>query len=74
MVPTYLELSEGGGGSHKFYQVATKGRQVITRYGRIGTDGQTKTKEFDDDDKAQKSYDKLVEQKTKKGYVESEEG
>lgn len=30
---TYLELSEEGGGSHKFYEVVVSGNQVRVRYG-----------------------------------------
>lgn len=32
----YLELSEEGGGSHKFYEVIIEGTEVLIRYGRIG--------------------------------------
>ena len=38
---TYLELSEEGDGSHKFYEVVLKGKQLTIRYGRIGDAGQT---------------------------------
>ena len=46
------------------------GTDVKTRYGKIGTDGQTTLKSFDDAAGAQKEYDKLVKEKTKKGYEE----
>ena len=61
------EFTEGT--SNKFWEIRRDGSEVTTRWGRIGTDGQEKTKEYDDDEKAQKEYDKLVKAKTKKGYV-----
>jgi len=47
---------------------------VKTRYGKIGTPGQQTLKEFGDAAAAKKEYDKLVHEKTKKGYVEGEAG
>jgi predicted DNA-binding WGR domain protein len=46
------------------------GSEVTTRWGKIGTDGQSKTKQFKDEAAAKKEYDKLIEEKTGKGYVE----
>jgi predicted DNA-binding WGR domain protein len=40
------------------------------RYGKISTDGQTKTKDFGSVALAQKDADKLIAEKTKKGYEE----
>lgn len=60
------EFTEGT--SNKFWEIRRDGNEVTTRWGRIGTDGQEKTKEYDDEEKAQKEYDKLVKSKTKKGY------
>lgn len=56
--------------SSKFWEVSITGSEVTVRYGKIGTDGTTKPKELDSDDAAQKHYEKLIEQKTAKGYVE----
>jgi predicted DNA-binding WGR domain protein len=58
------------GNSSKFYEVQIDGTTVTVRYGRIGTDGQTLTKEFTDAGKAQAHADKLIAQKLAKGYVE----
>ncbi|MFO0668903.1 MAG: WGR domain-containing protein [Polyangiaceae bacterium] len=66
-MPRY-EFSEGT--SNKFWEITLEGSSFTTRYGKIGTDGQVTLKEFDSADKAQKEYDKLVAEKTKKGYVE----
>jgi DNA ligase 1 len=46
------------------------GNDVTTRWGKIGTNGQTKAKTFADEAKAKKEYDKLLAEKTGKGYVE----
>lgn len=65
----------GGGGDvahyemdEKFWEISKDGSEVTVRFGKIGSNGQTKTKDYGDDDKAQKEYDKLVREKTKKGY------
>jgi DNA ligase-1 len=58
--------------SSKFWEIAADGTSVSVRYGRIGAAGQTQTKTFPDAAAAQKHHDKLVEEKTKKGYVEQE--
>lgn len=56
--------------SSKFWEIWMDGKDVTTQWGRIGTNGQTKTKNFADEAKAQKEYDKLLAEKTGKGYVE----
>ncbi|MDP1564321.1 MAG: DUF5724 domain-containing protein [Pirellulaceae bacterium] len=63
-----FEFSDGG--SNKFWQIERSDRDVTTTWGRIGTDGQSKTKQFATEAKAQEEYDKLVREKTTKGYVE----
>ena len=64
----YFEFVEGK--SSKFWEVSVSGNDVTTRWGRIGSDGQSKTKTFADAAKAQAEADKLIEEKTEKGYVE----
>lgn len=74
------ESGEGGGdfrrfefsedGSNKFWEIKLDGSAHTVRYGKIGTSGQEKTKDFGDDAAAKKDYDKLIAEKTKKGYVE----
>lgn len=56
--------------SRKFWAITLDGTAHTVHYGRIGTNGQTKTKELDSADDALASYEKLVAQKTRKGYVE----
>ena len=66
----YFEFSDDK--SSKFWEIAQNGSDVTVRFGRIGTSGQTKTKSFDDVDAATKHAEKLVEEKTGKGYKETE--
>jgi predicted DNA-binding WGR domain protein len=64
-MPRY-EFKEGT--SNKFWEISLDGSSFTTKYGKVGTDGQETIKEWDDDDKAKKEYDKLIGEKTKKGY------
>ena len=54
--------------SSKFWEVWIEGTIIFTRFGRIGVNGQTTTKEFPDADAAQNDLEKAVAEKTKKGY------
>ena len=64
-----FELSEGT--SNKFWQVERDGASVTVCFGRIGTAGQTQVKAHASESVAQAEFDKLVKEKTKKGYVEA---
>jgi predicted DNA-binding WGR domain protein len=68
MAKREFEFSDGK--SEKFWNVELVGSSHTVHYGRKGTKGQTRTKDFATPEAAQKSYDKLITQKTKKGYVE----
>jgi predicted DNA-binding WGR domain protein len=68
MTKRYFEFVEGT--SAKFWEVWIDGTQVLTRYGKIGANGQTTIKDEGSAAAAQKLYDKLVKEKTGKGYVE----
>lgn len=68
--PRYFEFSEGT--SNKFWQIWMDGTSVMTKYGRIGASGQQTVKDMGSDEKATKEYDKLVAEKTKKGYEEKD--
>jgi DNA ligase-1 len=63
-----FEFREGG--SDKFWEVSTRGAEVTVRYGRSGTAGQTKVKSFADETVAARHAEKLIEEKTAKGYRE----
>ncbi len=63
-----FEFAEGA--SNKFWEIEIEGDQVTTRWGRLGTDGQAKTKSFGGAADAQKEFDELINEKTGKGYRE----
>jgi DNA ligase-1 len=65
----HFELVEGK--SSKFWEIQVDGCQVTVRFGRIGTTGQTQVKDFDDEAAALGHADKLIQEKTKKGYTET---
>ena len=58
------------GSSNKFWEVWVEGSNVFTQYGRIDSKGQTTIKDYSDDVAARKAADKLIAEKTGKGYVE----
>lgn len=64
-----FELVEGT--ANKFWEVVLAGDSVTTRWGRIGTPGQEKTKAFASPEAARKAHDALVAEKTGKGYREA---
>ena len=43
------------------------------RFGKQGSDGQEKIKEFDDEESARADMEKLIKEKTKKGYEEADD-
>ena len=57
--------------SAKFWEVSLEGVTVSVRYGKIGATGQIQSKSFGDAAAARSHADKLVAEKTGKGYVES---
>ncbi len=58
------------GKSDKFWEIEVAGAEVTVRYGRSGANGQTNVKAFPDEAAARKHADKLIEEKTDKGYEE----
>ena len=69
MTTRYFEFI--GGNSRKFWEITVTGSEATVRYGRIGTDGQSKTKSFDDEAAAARHAERLIAAKTKKGYTEA---
>jgi DNA ligase-1 len=63
-----FELVEGS--ASKFWEVVRDGGRVTVRYGRIGGDGQTKTKELASEDLARRHTEALIAEKVAKGYRE----
>ncbi len=56
------------GSSKKFWEIELEGESFTARWGRIGTDGQEKTQDFESAAAARKAHDKLIAEKEKKGY------
>ena len=59
--------------SNKFWNIEISGNSFTVNYGKTGTAGQIQTKEFNDEAKCLKEAEKLIAEKTKKGYVETDE-
>lgn len=55
-------------GSSKFWEVRVEGASYIVRYGRIGTAGQSLTKQFVDETSARREMEKVRAKKVEKGY------
>jgi predicted DNA-binding WGR domain protein len=66
--PRYFEFVEGA--SSKFWEVSQSGNAMTTRWGRIGSAGQSKTKTFADEQAAASAMALLIEEKTDEGYEE----
>jgi DNA ligase-1 len=64
-----FEYAEGK--SAKFWEISIEGGDVTVRFGRLGTQGQSQTKSFAGADAAARHAEKLIGEKTKKGYVET---
>ena len=71
MTKRYFEFVDAK--SSKFWEADTKGKTLTVRYGKIGTDGQTTVKDFESPREAASQTEKLIAEKTKKGYVEKGE-
>ncbi len=54
--------------SNKFWNIVVEGNKYTFTYGRIGSEGSTKDKEFADEATALKAAQKMVSAKMKKGY------
>jgi predicted DNA-binding WGR domain protein len=63
-----FEFREGS--SDKFWRISLDGKSTTVVFGRRGTNGQTQIKKWGSPDEARKNHDKLIAEKTKKGYVE----
>jgi predicted DNA-binding WGR domain protein len=63
------ELNDGS--SAKFWEAEVDGSKLTVRFGRIGTQGQTKEKSFASPEAARKEEAKLIKEKTGKGYVKT---
>jgi uncharacterized protein (TIGR02996 family) len=66
----WLRLEFVEGTSNKFWEIRREDSVVLTRYGRIGSDGKVTRKELSGGAAGRKEYDKLLASKLKKGYVQ----
>lgn len=64
----YFEFHDGK--SDKFWEISSQELDVTVRFGRTGTAGQTQTKTLASTAEVAKHMAKLIDEKTKKGYVE----
>ncbi len=68
--PTKRYFEFIAGTSSKFWEVGGEGVEMTTRYGKIGSNGQSSTKTFDSPEKAAAETAKIIAKKVKEGYVE----
>ena len=68
IAPRRFEFSEGS--SHKFWEIQTRGVEVTVRFGRIGAEGQVQVKSFTNAEEAAQHVEKMVREKSGKGYRE----
>ena len=54
----------------KFWEIEIEDTDIITRYGRLDSDGQQTVKSYGSCDEANQAAAKLITSKIKKGYVE----
>jgi predicted DNA-binding WGR domain protein len=59
------------GTSSKFWDVSVANCTVTICFGRIGTSGQSQTKDFASPAAAQQHADKMIAEKLRKGYLET---
>lgn len=64
----FQRLSFSDGVSNKFWETAVQDNKLIVRFGRTGTKGQVQVKSFDTPEKALKEKEKMIREKTGKGY------
>jgi predicted DNA-binding WGR domain protein len=55
---------------HEFWEISVEGSTITTRFGKVGVTGQTAIKQFDSRGEAIVQAEKLINEKTKMGYVE----
>lgn len=57
-------------GASKFWAVEVSGTRCSVQFGRLGTSGQTQVKEYPSEQAAKSAAEKLIAEKTRKGYAE----
>lgn len=56
--------------SSKFWEITRQGTEIVTRYGKIGTEGKQSFRRFDTGEETTKAFKRLIAEKTSKGYKE----
>jgi predicted DNA-binding WGR domain protein len=69
-IKRYFECASGG--SNKFWEITISGNSFSVRFGRIGTAGQIQAKTFSSPPQVQAAANKLISEKTRKGYIEKQ--
>ncbi len=60
------------GASNKFWEAGVQENKLVVRFGRVGTKGQVQLKTFADNENAMKEKEKMIKEKTGKGYRKTE--
>ncbi len=60
------EFSDGQ--SHKFWEITLDGASLRIRFGRVGSDGQARTKEFESAGEAREAHARTIAEKLEAGY------
>jgi predicted DNA-binding WGR domain protein len=63
-----LQFVEGG--SRKYWRGRVDGRTLVINFGRMGTEGQTKTKDYRNEGEARAELEKTAGSKRRKGYAD----
>jgi predicted DNA-binding WGR domain protein len=69
----YFEYVDPAQNAYKFWRITLRPDDLgfETKYGRLGTNGQSKLKVFTTPFACRQAYDNIIQQKLRKGYVES---
>ena len=59
--------------SNKFWNIKTENNTLTVHFGKVGTNGRENVKQFDDSAAAEKEAEKLIAEKSRKGYKEISE-
>ena len=64
----FFEFDDGA--SSTFWEIVLSGTSNTVTFGRMGSNGQSRTTDFSDVESAEKEYEKRIRSKLSKGYVE----
>ncbi|HEY4061896.1 MAG TPA: AAA domain-containing protein [Puia sp.] len=64
----FRRLTSGDAGVDKFWEAATDGNTLVTRWGKTGARGQIQLKTFPGEEAARKEMERLVGERLKNGY------